>query len=233
SLTYAGGAVGNGGDTVFCEDQARVSTFKGFYNLDYLINKISDVEMSKDFEKVVGPNDPSDVNFRRILKAFQSDKKYKVLYYDLKGFYEGIWANVLGQRYVWKKAPYGVVDVEDEGLRHRIPPNCLDAKNQLIQTVLRTPKNWQMEIPGRQGSYYVFGADYTYSTQIISKLLPLQLSFLLFHEWLRNFTHDPELIRDANAVFHSEGWSGDDIEKKLDILKVMRLDNLTTLRIAN
>ncbi|MDZ4661368.1 MAG: hypothetical protein SGJ18_07075 [Pseudomonadota bacterium] len=228
----AGGAVGNGGDTVHCTANLNVSPFNGWYNLDYLINKTADVQFSHDFEKVIGPGDAYDKNFLRIMAAFK-EKKYKILYLDLKEFYDGIWTNVFGQRYMWKKAPYGVVDLQDERLRQRIPPNCLGQSPQtsVIQTVLRTQKDWQMRVPNEH-SRSVKGADFTYSTEIVSKLSGLQLSFLLFHEWLRNFTDNPELIRDANAIFHSQGWTEDDIDKKLNTLVSIGLHRLQDLRLG-
>ncbi len=113
--------------------------------------------------------------------------------------------------------------------------NCLGkdpSKSSLIQTVLRVQKNWTMNVPNRS-TQGIKGADFTYSTEVFSKLPPLQMSFLLFHEWLRNFTDNPELIRDANAVFHSDGWTGEDIEKKMLLFYKMRLDNLWYMKIAN
>ncbi len=228
---HAGGAVGNGGDAVYCSDNSASSPYSGWYNLDYLIDKTSDLEFAKDFEAVIGPHDSFDKNILRIMQAFR-ERGYKVLHQDLKEFYEGLWTNQLAKRYIWKKAPYGTVDVDDEELRQRIPPNCLGAgpKSSLIQAIVRTEKKWEMKVPGKNFQFYIKGADFTYSTEIIAKLPSLQLSFLLFHEWLRNFTSDPELIRDANAVFHSQGWSGVDTDGKLDILNKLRLDRLTDLR---
>jgi hypothetical protein len=230
---YAGGAVGNGGDSVNCTPNAAISPFSGWYNLDYLINKTSEVEFSEDFEKSIAPDDSYDKNIQRILKAFQ-ESGYSVLYQDLKEFYEGWGSPAYGQRYQWEKAPYGLVKVDDENLRQRIPPNCLGqtAGNSVIQTVLRTEKVWEMRVQRKPYPFQVKGATYTYSTEVVSHLSSLQLSFLLFHEWLRNFTDDPEKIRDANAIFHSPGWSGDDVDRKLDILKGLRIDLLTDLRIA-
>lgn len=227
---HAGGAVGNGGDSVFCVLNSAISPFTGWFNLDYLINKTAGVQYSDEFEKVVGPNDPMDKNLLRIANAFK-ERKYRVLYLDIMDFHNGLWSNQFAKRYIWKKAPYGVVEINDEVLRQRLPSNCLGPAGQgtYLQTVLRVEKTWSMEIGGGM-TVHVKGADYTYATEIVSKLPSLQMSFLLFHEWLRNFTDDPEKIRDANAVFHSLGWSGEDVERKLDIIMALRVDGLQELR---
>lgn len=227
----SGGAVGNGGDTVSCVAMPRVSPFVGLYSLDYLMNVTADIVYAKDFEKVVGPNDSFDKNIFRILAAFK-EGQYRVLHQDLKEFYDGLFTNEFGKRYIWKKAPYGVTEVSDEELRQRVPQNCLGSdpkSSSLIQTILRVPKAWEMQVRYLE-SYSVKGADYTYSTEVMSKLPPLQKSFLLFHEWLRNFTDDPETIRDANAIFHSDGWTGEDIETKMRLLISLRLDKFWSLK---
>lgn len=233
----SGGAVGNGGDTVFCESVPAVSPFVGYYNLDYLMNVTAAVVYAQDFEKVIGPKGFYKDNLHRIVRAFE-EKKYLALAQDLHEFGWFLFENKFGERYMWKKAPYGVTEVSDEQLRQRIPPNCLskDPKtSSLIQTILRVPKNWKMTVDGRypdKGTYLfgVKGADFTFSEEIFVKLSHLQISFLLFHEWLRNFTDDPEVIRDANAIFHSEGWTGDDIEAKMKLLDKVGLHKLWEMR---
>jgi hypothetical protein len=213
SLADNGGAVGNGGDSVYCQPNSSVSPFVGWYNLDYLSNKVADVQFAREFESVVGPNDSYDKNILRILSIFK-EKRCKALYEDLKNFHDLLWSNAFGEKYQWKKAPYGVVEVEDERLSQQIPRNCLatDGGSRYVQTVLRHQENMFAPV------------TFTYSTEVVSKLPSLQLSFLLFHEWLRNFTQDPEVIRNANAVFHSTDWSGDDFKKKVDLLGRIRLD---------
>lgn len=218
SNVFAGGDVGNGGDTVYCVASPS-NPYRGYYSLDYIVNKINGMQFSNDFEKIVGPNDRPDKNLLRIM---ESAKKYPVLVQELKEFRENLYSNKYNLRYVWKKAPYGVVEIKDEKLRLQIPKNCLSKENNLIQTFYRVEKPWDMVWRGlnnRQYSVSTWGADFYFANEVLSQMNSLQLSFLYFHEWLWNLTQDPEMIRDLNAVFHSSGWDNDGADNMMEILK--------------
>lgn len=74
-------------------------------------------------------------------------------------------------------------------LRKKLPSHC-----KLKQAVLRT------ETPK--------GIVYEYDTSILDALSKdeVQLSYILIHEWLRNYFSSAEKIRRANWVFHHEGF---------------------------
>jgi hypothetical protein len=226
AFSTSGGDVGNGGDSVFCNPVAG-NPYRGYYALDYLVNKINGMEFANDFEKVVGPNDRPDKNFLRIIEAA---KEYPVLVQELKEFLKLSYSNKYLQRYIWKKAPFGVVEIADEQLRLQIPPNCLSPNKNVIQTIFRVSKPWEMVWLGEDRhnhTVYSRGAEFTYSNEVMSQMSSLQLSFLLFHEWLWNLTDDPEMIRDLNAIFHSTGWDNGGADKMMGMLKKFNWSNST------
>jgi hypothetical protein len=226
----AGGGVGNGGDSVFCRAEPQASEYDGWYNLDYLVNKVADVQYAGDFEKMVGPDEAFDTHILRLIQAFK-ESGHRIFHQDLKEFHEQLWSNQFARRYVWKKAPHGLGELQDEGLKQKVPPNCLGAAGDgtYVQTIIRTRKNWSMPIYA--GTLPTWGADFAYATKVVAELPPLQLSFLLLHEWLRTFTDDPEKIRDANAILHSEGWSPEEVDAKLQLLVDLRLDGVARYRV--
>jgi hypothetical protein len=198
-----GDGVGNGGDSVYC-NRSTSNNFVGYYNVDYIANKVNGMEFADQFERVVRPSDPATANFTRIINAV---REYPYLAHELTAFRDLIGSNRYGLRYVWKRAPFGVTEINDEQLRLQVPPNCVTANQKLIQTVFRTGRDWQSSGFPKHSLYKDKGADFTIATEVVNQMSSLQLSFLYFHEWLWNLTRDPEVIRDANAIFHSAEWS--------------------------
>lgn len=89
----------------------------------------------------------------------------------------------------------GLIDIQDEQIRRKLPQNCGLATDgngtAVIQTVVR---NKQPQI-----------IRYEYDFETLNELQkrPLQFSFLLVHEWLWDHSGDPQVIRWANQFLHS------------------------------
>ncbi|WP_413290944.1 hypothetical protein [Bdellovibrio sp. HCB337] len=186
--TYAGGVyVGNGGDAVFCRSSEN-NSFKGYYALDYLMtltnaNEVASVkswEASRDrIRALLAKGAPS------LLESFDS------FLGDLDNQVD--WT----KKRIWLSAPHGLVDIQDEQIRRKLPENCGwknlgSIEQEMVQVVVR---NKQPHI-----------VRYEYDEEVFNKLkaAPVQISFLLVHEWLWDHSEDPQIIRWTNQFLHSQ-----------------------------
>lgn len=99
------------------------------------------------------------------------------------------------------------IDVKDENLYVEIPKEC---SQEPIQTVVR--------LNNRIKRYY-------YNSEAINELSlnKDELSWLLIHEWLRDYENDTEIIRFLNAYLHSDEFMSDDeisVEKNIKDFKL-------------
>jgi hypothetical protein len=199
--------VGSGGDTVDCMPGAEYS---GLYNLDYLANLIAGSEFSREFAKTVPPKGDPLVQIERVIQA--TARVSPTFSRALQAYQSSLFKNSLSASYTWKSAPYGLVEIDDENLRMNLPWNCIvnGREKPFIQTVIRTEMPQQVQ--------------FTYYSNIFNKLDATQKSFLLFHEWLWGFTQNPEVVRNANAVLHSDLWDEAHADEKLGLLHLAGFD---------
>lgn len=191
---FAGGIVGNGGDLVDCRPEAG-SKFAGKYVLDYLAG-YNPAEALIDTD----PNPLSTI--RAKLYEFHRSREFEGLAMRLDGFVERLQSQRTGvpnylSEYVWIPQPYGLVDLEDEQLSQRIPANCYSRDGNrvaLVQAVIRETR----------GSV-LFRYD-SRELMALRRASPLQFSFLLIHEWLRDTYQDATVIRDLNRLLHSRAF---------------------------
>jgi len=209
--SYAGGGqdVGSGGDTVECVPSSA-SSYSGLYNLDYLTNLIASSEFSQDFAKTVLPQGDPLMQIERVIQA--TVQVYPTFSEALQVYRDSLFKNSLTASYTWKTAPYGLLEIDDENLRMNLPDNCIQNGHTkpFLQTVIRTQMPHQVQ--------------FTYYPAIFDKLDATQKSFLIFHEWLWGLTQDPEVVRNANAVLHSEQWDETHADEKLALLYLAGLD---------
>ena len=118
------------------------------------------------------------------------------------------------RRHVWEPTDYQLTEINDEDLplAIEIPVNCREnGKLQLVQAVIR-------QNPTFTGSKLIV---YKYMPKIFEKLeneKPLQLSFLLIHEFLWSISDNVDRNRRINWFFHSA-----------DFQKLSRLDVIDRL----
>lgn len=108
-------------------------------------------------------------------------------------------------------------DVKDEDLHVEMPKNC---NPDPVQVVLRVPYQ-----PMR----------YFYNPDIIQALMQDsdELSWLLVHEWLRDYLGDADVIRLLNGYFHSEEFfSADEEAMKQTLVRTGLLDKVGPLASA-
>jgi len=181
--------VGNGGDVVYCE-KSEVNPFFGHMSLDYLAT----FQRGNNNEDVIDV-DSWEISRHRILSVL--DKKHPGLAKSFRLFlsFRGN-SNDYSLIRVWEESGFGLTDLKDESLVNRLPENCLNVENgepKVIQAVIR------------QAAKYDEFIVYKFDPRILDHLSsPLQLSFLLVHEWLWDTTKDVESIRRFNRILHSE-----------------------------
>jgi hypothetical protein len=209
----SGGVVGNGGDSVFCKPDSS-NGLNGLYSLDYILGQWQ-LQGTPNFlaEDIFKAPDSYRNNFIRILSLLQQG--YPELAKSLNTFYSHLFSSDLGKSLVWKPSPNGLIDLKDEKILSLLPKNCLGNSKTpvLVQTVIREPRGNQI--------------IYNYDPNAVKtlSLKPMQLSFLLFHEWLWQYTSDVSVLRDANLVFHAKDWSIETMDKQMQVLKKMGLFN--------
>jgi len=113
----------------------------------------------------------------------------------------------------WVKGIHSLRDIPDETTK-RIPRACAGTddkiliKKRIYQAVIRTEKL----LDERENRPILATGDgvlvtYDYDQRLLARLESngaIQLSFLLLHEWLRDFTEDEELIAQAVKFLHGE-----------------------------
>jgi len=190
SFTFAGGVyVGNGGDAVYCTPPLHNGEppFGGHYALDYMMTLNAD---NSDAAAPVQSWEESRDRIRGLLaKGYPSLlESFDRFLADLKNSDD--WTRPR----IWLPAPHGLIDIQDEEIRRKVPQNCGTSGNgiSVIQTVVR---NKQPNI-----------IRYEYDSTILAKLheQPLQFSFLMVHEWLWDHADSPQIIRWANQFLHSK-----------------------------
>jgi hypothetical protein len=185
SLAYGGSERGSGrkgGDSVYCRP-TPASGFAGYYSLDYALalNWGTDIVDVRSWQE----------SSARILKVLGRLSPY--LQESFKSFLAFQQGGLLSPR-SWEQATHGLVDIEDEQLLRRVPPNCVDrtsGRPQLIQAIIRIDRPSQIQ--------------YLYDPKILGELgkNPLQYSFLMVHEWLWDHVDDVEALRKVNYILHS------------------------------
>src|SRR5688500_1583608 len=113
---WAGGAAGNGGDIVFCE-QSSINNFKGFYVLDYLAtyhpihNEGTDSSPVRKVWETLLKNKTLEPAATSLFKFLVEIKKQVLKAPDYKAYY------------IWMPHSFGLIDIRDENLLQLLPPN--------------------------------------------------------------------------------------------------------------
>lgn len=197
SLMMAGavhaGKETHGGDVVVCQADPTLNTFAGNYTLDFLAGFDAFENTYPYFEaKTI------EESFARIRKIFTANMPNWVDRFD--EFVESYGKNDILSSRSWEPAHWGLVDVQDENLMRMLPTNCrgqqqANTRASITQAVLRQQTTTSERI------------IYQYDVAVLKNLStdrPMQFSFLMIHEFLRDFTHDPEQIRTINWMLHSQ-----------------------------
>lgn len=200
-----GNGVGNGGDAVLCRPSSD-NSFEGYYSLDYLVK----------FEKanLAVPAKSLNESLDRLEKLIS--QKLPELASDFTEFRRQVFNTTdASLKYFWEKSEFGLIDLKDEDLIGLLPKNCMtDDQIKVVQAVIRASDLSSGRPLGKFLMHYV--PDVTEKLQSTN---PIQLSFLIVHEWLWNFGDLPERNRRINYWLHSsrlENWSHEEWVKNLN-----------------
>jgi len=206
TLAHAGFVVGNGGDALLCK-KSLDNPLDGTYALDYILT-LTDKAEAEGLSPVSSWKDSSE-RLQRVLT-----EKVPTLAPYFKEFTETVFNRDYSKTKVWEPTPFGLRDLEDENITSLIPQNCkTEGKTQLIQAVIREFQNYS----GTQRGHII----YKYDPEVVKSLdqkSPLQLSFLMVHEWLWDLSQNVNRNRRINRFLHSqeiETMSSEDVIKSL------------------
>lgn len=188
SFAHAGTRDAGGGDAILCQDGK-------LYAWDYIQTKPAENDIDPEILKAKSSSEILAIIYKRLL--------------PLNPFLADSFADFMKrnedplkpkEKRVWISGVNPLIDLNDETFR-RIPRSCtgqLDKakiKDHLRQGVIRTKK---------AGTDFII---YEYDSEVFSLLeanSPVQLSFLLVHEWLRDYTDSPLSLMRAGRLLHSK-----------------------------
>lgn len=187
--------VGNGGDAIFCEKDLSLNSLEGFYSLDYIAT----------FDASLPENEPlqfsswqkSLKNIQMILQPISQDMSNQLDEFITFAFNK----TDLAASYLWQSQSFGMIDIKDENIElFQLPFNCLiEGEPKKVQAIIR-------QSPHLSG-LPVWKTLYNFVPEVTSELgqkNPVQLSYLLLHEFLWSYTDNVSLIRRINRLLHSK-----------------------------
>ena len=196
----AGGvAVGNGGNI------ARCATKSNYQSLDYMLTKgMYGKRVS------ISPIKSLNQSFQRILNLIL--QKFPKRQESFREFVGLVRNRDESKQYVWHIATDGLDSILE--LDVHLPFLCRSnfGSTDILQAVVR-------EKPDSSGQI-IFDYDQNIFLTL-EKDDPLQLSFLLVHEWLWNFFADIEQVRKVNYFLHSSLF--DELSPSESFLELNRL----------
>ncbi len=204
-----GGFVGTGGDVIECIPSTD-NFLNGLYSLDY-------VATLEDIQK--DPKVIADPSLQKSLERIEQLLSQKVpsLAASFRTFREDFLNTRPQRNHVWEPAPFGLINIQDEKLTSQVPPNCQKQGGPAIsQAVIKESQGFS----GTLGTTVI----YKYDSSIFNRLMqesPVQLSFLLVHEWLWEMSSNVDRNRRLNRFFHSPEFaamSAEDVAKYLNAL---------------
>ncbi len=195
NLAIAGQEVGNGGDAVKCI-ASGANSFEGYYSLDYLAKY--------DAQWPIANYDSLDAILDRIESGLSS--KIPHLSRQFKEFRQDLFNETnLARKHHWERVPFGLVDLQDEQMVVQLPENCRQGeKTSIVQAVIRQSPSFS-GLPE-------YKLRFSYVADVVNELKnqnAVQLSFLIIHEWLWEFSNNVERNRTINYWLHSarlENW---------------------------
>lgn len=198
NTTFAAGIyVGNGGDGIYCK-ATTANGLKGYYALDYILT-LSALSGDDGLAQVTSWQNSAN----RIFKILTD--KVPSLAASFKEFSRLVYNTSYAEMRVWEPAPFGLNQLNDQRITSLIPDNCKadDGTYQVVQAVIRQYEGFS----GTQTGHYI----YKYFPKLLSDLdkqAPIQLSFLLIHEWLWDVSSNVDRNRRINRFLHSRAIEG-------------------------
>lgn len=178
-----------GGDAVNCHSESG-SALAGYYFLDYLVDYQSDLQ--RGLLSGESATDAILATLQRNQATVLADSFAAFLTSARRQLREG---PDFSANDVW--IADSLEDLRDENLYERVPTNCKDAHTSTHDVALR-----QAVVRTQRADGVIFKYDREVMRDFSEK--PLQLSFLLVHEWLWSHVERSDYIRDINQFLHKE-----------------------------
>ncbi|MGE3608455.1 MAG: hypothetical protein AB7I27_02615 [Bacteriovoracaceae bacterium] len=144
-------------------------------------------------------NSNSEITIKKIIAHFK--ETFPTMAISLEGFVETFKSKGDSKQSIfWIKGDLN--DIQDENLFIKVPANCSPTIKQAVVLVKKPFKR------------------YYYNTEAVADLEGQgdELSWLLIHEWLREFVTDSDVIRIINAYLHSNQFLQESEEEVEDSL---------------
>lgn len=189
-----------GGDLVYCRPQMDVSRFSGLYTLDYLLTREDDFnENNNEYFRFSNNLRGSAVDIVNNIVT-KLEEASPLAARSLRSFIQMVenrdWSIAVDNDQVvrvWEPKAR-LLDYKDEDFVSDLPTNCYkdNGKLDISQVVLREDINSNIL--------------YHYNRNLFNQLKgsPLQMSYLLVHEWLRDYTVHAASIRRVTQYLHSQ-----------------------------
>jgi hypothetical protein len=216
----AGTKIGTGGDAVRCQRPTEAGQpAEGLYSLDYLLTRSS--EFGEPSSTSHWSN--SVYRIRRILQVPGFYDAARSLWEFEQQYLNTTNSNL---KYMWEPAPLRLADLKDEKIISSVPANCLDPNGfgpeanriAILQAVIR----FEGSEAGRSWDEVLF----KYVPEVLDELKetnPVQLSYLLIHEWLWTISDNVVINRRLNSFLHSklaDRMNEREIEAKLKEMRI-------------
>src|SRR3989338_6556420 len=203
TYSYAGGnESAHGGDLIYCQ-KSDDNPLEGYYTLDYVLtfrksNNNDDLVSVNYWE--VSRNRIQTILNQKLPDLARSFAEYTSLLKNLDDY---------TQNRIWREAAFGLYDISDENIKRKVPQNCYENDQiRLTQVVVRTKIN--------EFTSYDFDYDRLHDLETNR---PLQFSFLMVHEWLRDYLNDAEQVRTITRFIHSNQLEEQSKEKIIQFLR--------------
>lgn len=182
STAHAGPGSSGGGDAIRCNDGLT-------YALDYVLTDGSGTVDAR-LEHL-----PSS---EHILKVIVESLRNKIpaLSRSLDDFSKFPEQPSSSSKRLWLTRKNPLIYLNDQNI-DQVPVNCLDQNHN--------PNIWQAVIrTAGEGTFILYQRDPNALAEL-AKNSSIQVSFMYIHEWLRDYTTNPVVIRNVNRYLHSAG----------------------------
>jgi hypothetical protein len=213
----AGGIVGNGGQSILCTADAA-NRFNGYYHRDYLLGEAAQGNFSDAALRPVSNWADSSEQIGAVIARYLPELSASFENFRHFVFAKPDGSSINGRIRWWvaidEEFPVPV-DLADYGVPANFPGNCLQQMERDI-TVGGIPVHTTVSVvfPHKTVDRTVLIDQpdtkltlYRYVPSLIRRLDPMNLSFLLLHEWLWDLTQDPVVNQRVNWFLHSKDFT--------------------------
>jgi hypothetical protein len=198
--------VGNGGDAVYCEGGA----FDGYFAYDFLVT--FDGRWDAFLEE---PSVEAYLAAIQLKLAAASP----ALGTSFADFVDQMYNTSFARQRIWQAAPFGLINIAGDDAVSLVPSECrVGHEIRVVQAVIRQPPQ-SSGLPADK-ILYRYVPDVTEGLATES---PMQLSFLMVHEWLWDHTTDLKVIQRVTSYLHRKTFFAATPEAAMEELRGMGL----------